>query len=53
MILTYMKHPYIVELLDLVIPQSHETFTEIYMVMELTESDLKKIAKSTMTLNKT
>lgn len=52
LILKNCQHKYIVKLIDVIAPPELDEFNEIYLVMELTESDLKKISKSTMTLSK-
>lgn len=45
-----MQHPYVVELFDLIEPRDKEAFDTVYMVLELAESDLKKVIKSAIHL---
>ena len=45
-----MKHPYVVELIDIIMPSSKEDFDTIYIVLEYAESDLKKVIKSAIHL---
>lgn len=49
-ILRQVKHPYIVNLIDVIVPGSYQLFNEIYMVLEFCESDLKKLLKSSLHL---
>jgi len=49
-ILRKLKHPYIIELYDIVEPKNLETFDTLYVVLELAESDLKKVIKSAIHL---
>lgn len=42
----YVKGPYVVELLDVIMPRNLKTFDEIYVVMEVVEADLRKLARS-------
>jgi len=49
-ILERLKHPYIIELFDIVDPKDKETFDTLYVVLELAESDLKKVIKSAIHL---
>jgi serine/threonine protein kinase len=42
-ILSHLKHPNIVSLKDVVIPQSYESFNELYFVTDLMETDLRNI----------
>ena len=45
-----LKHPFVVELVELLYPGNPETFDTLYVVMEYAESDLKKIIKSNINL---
>ena len=45
-----LKHPFVVELIELLMPQNPDTFDTLYVVMEYAESDLKKIIKSNINL---
>lgn len=45
-ILRRLHHPYIIELFDIVEPRDLDTFTDVYLVLDLAESDLKKVLKS-------
>ena len=45
-----LRHPYLVELVELIPPAKPATFTTIYVVMDYAESDLKKIIKSSINL---
>ena len=45
-----LKHPCVVELIEILMPSDPYNFTTIYVVMEYAESDLKKILKSTINL---
>lgn len=49
-ILRKLKHPFVVELIEIIIPKDFNTFETLYLVMEFAESDLKKIIKSNMHL---
>jgi len=49
-LLRKMKHPYVVELFEVIEPTDRETFDTLYVVMELAESDLKKVIKSAIHL---
>jgi mitogen-activated protein kinase 1/3 len=49
-LLRRLKHPYVVELFDVIDPKDRETFDTLYVVMELAESDLKKVIKSAIHL---
>jgi len=49
-LLRLLKHPGIISLIELIPPKDKLNFTTIYVVMELAESDLKKILKSTINL---
>ena len=45
-LLKRLRHPYIVELIDIIEPVDKETFDEIYLVLELADMDLNKWIKS-------
>ena len=45
-----LKHPFVVDLIELLMPTDLETFDTLYVVMEYAESDLKKIIKSNINL---
>ena len=45
-----LKHPFVVELIEMLYPSNPETFDTLYVVMEYAESDLKKIIKSNIHL---
>lgn len=45
-----LKHPFVVELVELLYPKNPSTFDTLYVVMEYAESDLKKIIKSNINL---
>lgn len=49
-LLRRLKHQYVVELFDLIEPKNLETFDTLYVVLELAESDLKKVIKSAIHL---
>ena len=49
-LLRKLKHPCVVELIEILMPSDPSNFTTIYVVMEYAESDLKKILKSTINL---
>mmetsp|Transcript_37614 Transcript_37614/g.97260 ORF Transcript_37614/g.97260 Transcript_37614/m.97260 type:complete len:448 (-) Transcript_37614:150-1493(-) len=49
-ILSKLSHDNVVQLYDLVDPKSIHTFDELYMVMEICDSDLKKLCKTDVTL---
>ena len=49
-LLRKLKHPCVVELIEICEPSDPNTFTTIYVVMEFAESDLKKILKSSINL---
>ena len=41
-----LRHPFLVELVEIIYPLKPATFDTLYVVMEYAESDLKKIIKS-------
>ena len=45
-----LKHPFVVELVELLYPDNPDSFDTLYVVMEYAESDLKKIIKSNINL---
>lgn len=49
-LLRRLKHPYVVELFDIIEPTDLQTFDTLYVVLELAESDLKKVIKSAIHL---
>jgi len=49
-LLRRMKHPYVVELLDIIEPSDRSSFDVLYIVLEYAESDLKKVIKSAIHL---
>ena len=49
-LLRKLKHPYVVELFDIIEPKDKEHFETVYVVLELAESDLKKVIKSAIHL---
>ena len=49
-LLRKLRHPCVVELIEICSPSDPDNFTTIYVVMEFAESDLKKILKSTINL---
>lgn len=49
-LLRRLKHPYVVELFEVIEPKDRANFDTLYVVMELAESDLKKVIKSAIHL---
>ena len=49
-LLRKLSHPYVINILDVVEPKNFETFDTLYVVLELAESDLKKVIKSAIHL---
>lgn len=49
-LLRRLRHPYVVELFDIIEPADHDKFDTLYVVLELAESDLKKVIKSAIHL---
>lgn len=49
-ILSELHHPNVVRIMDIVKPDNIDTFDELYMVMEICDSDLKKLCKQDVTL---
>ena len=51
-LLRKLRHPFVVELFDIIEPKDPENFDVLYIVMEYAESDLKKVVKSAIHLQK-
>ena len=49
-LLRKLRHPCVVELIEICVPTDPQNFKTLYVVMEFAESDLKKILKSTINL---
>lgn len=49
-LLRKLRHPCVVELIEICMPKDPEKFNCIYVVMEFAESDLKKLLKSSIHL---
>lgn len=49
-LLRKLKHPYVIEIFDMLEPEDHSNFDTIYIVLRLSESDLKKVIKSAIHL---
>ena len=49
-LLRKLKHPCVVELIEVLMPYDLKHFTTIYVVMEFAESDLKKVLRSSINL---
>mmetsp|Transcript_97854 Transcript_97854/g.176625 ORF Transcript_97854/g.176625 Transcript_97854/m.176625 type:complete len:416 (+) Transcript_97854:58-1305(+) len=49
-IMTRLSHPHIVQIYDIVEPPHIRTFDELYIVMELCDSDMKKLIKTDVML---
>lgn len=49
-LLRKLKHPCVVEIIEILMPSDPENFTTIYVVLEYAESDFKKILKSSLNL---
>jgi len=49
-LLSHIDHPFVVSLFDLVEPKNPDTFDTVYVVLSLSESDLKKVIKSAIFL---
>ena len=45
-----LKHPFCVELIDIIKPRNMTNFDTVYVVLGLSESDLKKVIKSAIFL---
>lgn len=49
-LLRKLEHPYVIKIYDVIEPKNLETFDTLYVVLELAESDLKKVIKSAIHL---
>jgi mitogen-activated protein kinase 1/3 len=49
-ILTQLSHTNCVRIIDFVLPDTPQTFRDVYMIMEICDSDLKKLIKQDVTL---
>ena len=49
-LLRQIRHPFCVDLFDIIKPRNLETFDTIYVVLGLSQSDLKKVIKSAVFL---
>lgn len=49
-LLKKLKHPYIIQIIDIIEPKNVESFNTIYLILRLSESDLKKVIKSSIHL---
>ncbi len=49
-LLRKLSHPYVITIFDVIEPKDHEHFDSLYVVLELAESDLKKVIKSAIHL---
>jgi len=49
-LLRKLQHNYVITIFDVVEPKDHEHFDSLYVVLELAESDLKKVIKSAIHL---
>jgi len=49
-LLRKLKHPCIVNLIEILLPTDPDKFTTVYVVLEYADSDLKKILKSSLNL---
>ena len=49
-LLRKLQHPLIIELVEIIKPSDPDNFTDLYVVLEYAESDLKKLLKSTLFL---
>ena len=49
-LLRKLKHPYIISIIDIIEPKNIENFNTIYLILRLSESDLKKVIKSSIHL---
>lgn len=49
-LLRQLKHPFCVELVDIIKPRNLQNFDTVYVVLGLSESDLKKVIKSAIFL---
>ena len=49
-LLKRLKHPYIVELIDIIEPSNKDIFNDLYLVLELADMDLKNFIYSDLSL---
>ena len=49
-LLKKLNHPFMIEIFDIIKPTDPRTFDSIYIVSRLSESDLKKVIKSSINL---
>lgn len=49
-LLRKLKHPYVIEIFDMLEPKDPKTFDSVYIVLRLSESDIKKVIKSAIHL---
>lgn len=49
-LLRKLKHPYVINIIEVLEPKNPDTFDTLYVVLELAESDLKKVIKSAIHL---
>lgn len=49
-LLRKIQHPYVIRIYDVIEPKNADTFDTLYVVLELAESDLKKVIKSAIHL---
>ena len=49
-LLRKLKHPYVIEIFDMIPPKDPAKFDTVYIVLRLSESDLKKVIKSAIHL---
>jgi mitogen-activated protein kinase 1/3 len=49
-LLQRLEHPHVIALYDFVIPQDLKKFQEVYIIMEICDSDLKKLVKTDVVL---
>ena len=49
-LLRKLNHPYVVNIIDVLEPKDLDSFDTLYVVLELAESDLKKVIKSAIHL---
>ena len=49
-LLRKLRHPCVVNLIEMLVPPNPDTYTTIYMILEYADSDLKKMMKSNLNL---
>mmetsp|Transcript_116188 Transcript_116188/g.369734 ORF Transcript_116188/g.369734 Transcript_116188/m.369734 type:complete len:456 (+) Transcript_116188:124-1491(+) len=49
-ILARLQHEYVVQLYDAIVPGNSPNFDELYLIMEICDSDLKKLCRTDVTL---